>query len=1229
MGQRIVTLKNQAWRGKTTLNVSDRLERNFLKLENCYVSSDGAEIRHFPGFITLMDLTQQNNPDGGFARYVTDGVKPVFETSPSERYQLLSYQETQRISSLRARAKPTHFHGFEQIGDTLLLWGESRFREVPILQNVAFPTTPPDINDRKVLKVQSISVQGNLWWITLDDTFNAINSALYDFQSCGYNGVSAGNVVYFEGVTVADPVDQAIVDASLNGRVHEIKDSTTYAASNTIVLHTQPNLGSPSMMSGNVACSAGEIHRVRYNRTNVYSTPDGLPIYATAAGNRPDDPQALTSWRVIRSVDPDNTAPECFPAWVANRTRDFGDAFNNPAIAYQDTEGWWLTATGTRGVSRREQRRLPYRTNPEAAQDRLILAAPAYGCLFQIPLKVPINPQNWPFTPTDAEVFNYGIQYHCNDIYDKPRSLGLPKARLIDSIFTPAMESPNSTPIAGFNFSAIPVAADTPTLGLPAGEYLVSISFEDEALNEEGLASEPITVTIPAGGFAYTIGIHYIHPGYIMPECLATKINVYIAPPGESAMAFYTSFPLGARPYLAASIIDTNYDASARYGFPSVSPSNPYAFLRQWQLPLPDQQSDLSQVIDATRLAPQSASMPRGAEAARYIKGTLIAGGHTGNTGGSLQLWESKASIVYTNSTHKAYDEMIIRRHDKLSANPDAADVDGDSTTSTLGCAGRSFPDAYSGIEVTSLDLFPSGSINQQVDKVMNPRATDLRNDPFGQPHWEFVKLTRPIVGYQRESGSPEEVPSAYTRYERSVWYRMQKGQIQVSDPGAPHRSNKSAIQFIDPNKGDDVTAIGTLAGSAIICSRRETYSMAWYRAPAGEVPQLVSNEHGCIAANSMVEFDGGLAWIGERGPVAMGGGLQWIGEQVAQDFYGTNARYAHDSRGMMRHAWACHDASRGLVMWGLATKDGVTSETNSVEDDGVTYNWSGASDELKSRWPCDEVLIWSYRSGAFSTWRPPTGLEILWMRPIRVASGELVVAFLAKDGRLYGLYDDKNDTTRKSNIFQATSKGSNDTTITLDTSTIGFASIDGELGSFGSLVGRSQGAFFRTGMLVEQLDDNGEIVAERVISSIDSKTSTTITVTLSGSCTWTTTTKWRVGGRQKATILSTFIGMEAMDNMAVQGVQMRYNLYGAGSANAKVTLIKSDYLNDETIPKTVTAGGTRWQNLGESILTESSTQGRRRRFQDVGIDGEEVAVKIELTGTAQCRITDIGLEVQ
>lgn len=1212
MGQRIISLKNDTWRGKATLNVNDRLERNFLKMENCYVSSDGSEIRHFPGFITLLDLSHQNNPDAGYGRYITDGVKPIFETSPTERYQLLSYQENSRMISLRARALPTHLHGFEQIGDTLLIWGESRFREVPLISST-----------RTVLKILRVSVQSNKWYITLDGNYESIN-LLRDAVSCGYNGIIDGNVVFIDNVQVADAEIQAVIDGSLNGRVHEIK--STFFAPTTLILHTEPQSMSPSLSIANVNVTSGEIHKVRYNRANTYVTPGGQPVYVSTPAERIDDPQALTSWRVVNPIDPDNFGPECYPAWVANRTRDFGDGLSYPTTNYQDTEGWWLTATGTRGISRREQRSLPFRTNPEPAQDRLILAAPGYGCLFQIPLKVPINPENWPNTPFVAEnnIGNFGLWHHANDIYDKPRSLGLPKARLIDSIFTPALETPASTPLDGFNFNAIPITLDSPQYGLPPGEYLVSIAFEDEALNEEGLASEPILVTIPANNYAYTIGIHYIHPGYVMPECLATKVNVYIAPPGESAMAFYTSFPLGARPFLTSSTLDTNYDASARYGFMSCSPADPTALYRQFRLPLPDQQSDLSTVIDATRLAPQSASMPRGAEAARYIKGVLIAGGHTGNTGGSLQLWESKASVVYNNNIWKNYDEYMIRHHDRITVNPDSANVDGSGETSTLGCAGRFFPDAYSGIEVTSLDLFPSGNINQQVDKVINPRTRDFVNDPNGQNHhWEFVKLTRPIVGYARDSGSPEGVPAQYTRYNRTVWYRMQKGQIQVGDPGAPHRANKAAIQFIDPNKGDDVTAIGQLAGSAIICSRRETYSMAWYRAPGGEVPQLVSNEHGCIAANSMVEFDGGLAWLGDRGPVAMGSGLQWVGEQVSQDFYGATAKYRRDSKGMMRHSWSCHDASRGLVMWGLATQD-----VRTIENEGTTYNWNIANDELRSRWPCDEVLVWSYRSGAFSTWRPPSGMEILWMRPLRLANGDVTIAFLAADGRIYGLYDDKNDTTRQSHIFYATAKATASTTLTLS---VADPYIDGANSAFSPIYGRSRGFFFRPGMLVELLNSDGEIVGQTSIISIVSKSSTSITLTLGAAQTWDTTMQWRVGGRQTATLVSTFIGTEASDNLTVQSVQMRYNLYGNGSANAKVRLLKPDYLNDSSSAFEVRAGQDRWYSLGQSQQTasEATTQGRRRRFKDLGIDAEEVAVVIELSGTAQCRITDIGLEVQ
>jgi hypothetical protein len=71
--------------------------------------------------------------------------------------------------------------------------------------------------------------------------------------------------------------------------------------------------------------------------------------------------------------------------------------------------------------------------------------------------------------------------------------------------------------------------------------------------------------------------------------------------------------------------------------------------------------------------------------------------------------------------------------------------------------------------------------------------------------------------------------------------------------------------------------------------------------------------------------------------------------------------------------------------------------------------------------------------------------------------------------------------------------------------------------------------------------------------------------------------------------------------------------------------------LNDSSAAVAVIAGEGRWYSLGDSVQFSSitTTQGRRRRFKDLGIDAEEVAVVIQISGTAQCRITDIGLEVQ
>lgn len=1099
MGSRLLSVKSDAgWRGKTTLSVNDRGERRFLKLENCFVSSDGSEIRQFPGYALLWNGSETNTH--GYAGYVEDAVKPIFATSPSEIYPILSYKETGRMLTMKARAKPVHFHGFEQVGDTTVIWGESRFREVPCYSTIGNVLTPA-----------YISVTSGRWVLHMDGSVAAMTTS--DDSGAGLNALAVDNTIYVEDLTVADATLQGYIDTNLNGRVHEVKAISGAA----VTLHTTSG-GTATQ----VALTDGSFHKVRPSRSNVYSTPSGIDPYDTDDSDRPDDPDALTAWRIVLPLlYNDSTAIECYPAWVANRRRDFGDGLANPSTPYMDVEGIFTSASKRRGVSRREQRKLPYRTNSEAAQDRIVLAAPGYGCMFQIPLKVPINPQNWPFDP-ETTLNNYGMEFNANSIYDMPRALGIPKARLIDSIYTPAPPSPNIylPGAAGYSFNAVPFVSDSPdSLGLPPGEYLVSIAFEDEALGEEGLASEPIEVTIPANDYGYSIRINYIHPAYVMPECLAMKANVYIAPPGETAMAYYTSFQLGERPDTSAVVEDQSYEQSSFYGFPACSPDDARAIFRGYTLPLPGDRSDLSEVLDAERLAPQSASMPRGSEACRYIRGVLLAGGNTGNEGGSLQLWAGLASIIYDGQTHTDTSELTIRVRSTTNADiPEpSGNADGDQTDSTLGTAGRYFPDAYQGIEVTSHDLFPAGSSNQQIDRVINPKSVDLTGTFLW--HHDRLQMARDILGRTRDAGSPF-ASQGFSRLNRTVWYRMPKGQLQVGDPGAPGRSSKAAIQFIDPNRGDDITAIGNLAGTAIICSRRETYSMAWYRFPNGEVPQLLSNEHGCIAANSMVEFDGGVAWIGSRGPVAMGGSLTFIGDDVKDDFVGPTKRYLHDQRGMMRHCWGAHDSIRGLVLWGMVTSD---NDLSINYEGNPNTTWSLSTDEAKSRFPCDEVLVWSYKTNSFSTWVPPQ--PIFWMREVRIADGSLVMAFLAEDGNLYYLKDSATNP-------------------------------------------------------------------------------------------------------EDMTIVSTYIGGETMDNLNVQAVQMRYTLVGTGSSEAKVYLQKTEYEDDGSLTTT----NTDWEDIGTSTLTVGSDDtwrlGQRRRFLGIGIDGEEVAVKLQIRGSAQVRIADLSLEV-
>lgn len=1193
MGSRLISLRGSRWSGFTTNTTQDRGDKRLLRLENAYVSSDGSEIRSMPGYKTLLDLSEVNNPSG-YSRYIIDAVRPVYETSPFAAHHFFFWNQQSGYQTLRARAKAHHLFAFEQVGDQLVVLGESRFRECPILSS-----------SRQYLKPTHVGAPSGRWTLTLDGS-PATNS-VFDVSGPGLNGLVAGNVVYVEGVKVSDAALQATIDATLNSRMHEVKS----ISGPTVTLHTTTSAFAATPLL------AGEVHRVRPNRSNAYSTPSGQYVWNENPAHRPDDPIALTAWKVQEPLSIGHTRLEAWPAWVANRQRDFGDLLWDG-----DTEGVWTNTNGTRGASRREQRRLPYRPSVIALPDRIILAAPQYGCMLQVPMGIPSYHDAWPTSPFTEQ---RGINYQPNAEYDKPRSLGIPKARLIDATNTPAPTSPSigDPGTAGLNFNVVAISA-SPEYGLPPGEYLVSISYEDEAIGEEGLASEPISVYIPDNQYAYTIVLNYIHPGYIMPECLANKINVYIAPPGQTAMAYYASLPLAKLPVLSTVVNGTVFETSARYGFEPCSPAVPAAIYRDLRLPLPGTGASIEDFVDPLRLAPQSASMPRGAAAARYIRGILVAGGAMGNAGPAMELWGSFASGVYIGHDNKLFlpNEIRIRAlGDSASTMNPSQDGSIQDQASTLGIGGRCFPDAYSGIEIHSVDMLPAGNTTQRIDRVLNRRAETTVGPGYHLLHHDRLACTRNIWDYTRPAGiSPREQP--VERQRSHVWYRMPRGQVQIGDPGAPNRASKAAIQFLDPASGDDVTAIGNLSGNAVICTRKETYSLAWYRSPSGETPQLVTSEHGCIGANTMVEFDGGLAWIGEHGPVAIGESLQFIGSAVTELFHGPRRRYLADSRGMMRHSWSCHDKNRGLIYWGMVTKD----STVVVRDEDIDWTYVQATDQIRSRFPCDEVLIWNYRADAFSTWRPPAGHEILWMRTVRLFNGETRIAFLAADQRIYAFDDDAGEGNADTGPFQILNDGDNSTTLQF------FCLFPGTDGM--AQTGRDGGTWIRAGMRIEFLDNRkgNALVASNTIAEVLSISGNTVTVRMSNAMTWKSSAKgpWfvMVGTRAPMLIMSTYYGAETLDNLSVQGVQMRYSLAGSGASVAKVQAIVNSTpaaLSGKVVSFTPEDA---WPSLGNAFGETDVPGGNRKAFKQGHYDAPEGAIVVTIAGGARVAIQDIALEV-
>jgi hypothetical protein len=230
-------------------------------------------------------------------------------------------------------------------------------------------------------------------------------------------------------------------------------------------------------------------------------------------------------------------------------------------------------------------------------------------------------------------------------------------------------------------------------------------------------------------------------------------------------------------------------------------------------------------------------------------------------------------------------------------------------------------------------------------------------------------------------------------------------GFFQVSEQGRPSETPATNAGLLDAPRDETIEAIGSMGDGVIFCTRSSTYALVWQSTPIGVTganpPQTASPGYGCIATNTMVDAAGAPLWISSFGPAVFSGGIvDLVGQDLDAMFNGPDASILRDRTGRMRHAFACHDAERGLVYFGVFQN--LRNQT--IDYLGTTYTWDTAPDEARGRFPCDTILVLSISSRAWSIWYPPQ--DVRWMFSGKDAKGMQRVFWLGADGNIYVLDD-------------------------------------------------------------------------------------------------------------------------------------------------------------------------------------------------------------------------------
>ena len=972
------SFKSGAFRGMAPSSKS--LPYGFELLENCYVSADGSEIRTMPGFVCCADPYSKGRTDGtvedGYYADVYDSRRDAVEEGGAGRRWGNNPTDGEHLT----HARPTHFHGFKQIRGRFIVFGETGLRLDPLYDENRTANT-------YITHLGYSSPGGST--TELEITL----SANMDFSSLEHNTLAVGDWVYLERGSVSGVLDNQAVKVTQVGAATTRVTSSGTANANTIRV--------AFANSGSVSVSSGPIWKCR-------------PDQGTNGNNPNIDRESLTSWTLPELMFPGSlTTPvrsSAFAAYVANRVPDYGDEHDYgklEGLAQEPDPSPFVQVPATREWqrSRRMQKEIPFRLVPEGTNNRILLAAPGYGCCFQIPVTVPID-----FLTGDADL---GISWWGNDIYDRPRALGLPKPCVLtsadtdDHIFTDSAAQPRLPAAVGTPLSS-KTAFGGSTFASREGIYQFRFTYADPVTGEESLPSDPISIdtsAFTATQKGLSFGIWF--PGYLMPECYATQINVYRTVVTGGDGTFYYDRSIIPRPEQYGDYDDDT--RSIKYGlspagrFNGTNDNDKHNFLVEYTAEY-QEDNDLIENSEG-RFLPALSQMPMGCKTIRTIRGWTMFGGAQGDTGRQKELFTGTLSRpANTGATgenvivSRAFDPVLSIQNERL-----------DTEDEGLGCAGPFLPPAYAGQDLVNLPDGTTSIFDWPIDRATFDRQINYVSNAGGACLELTTRSASPVsvrhrVAYKiRGAGALDTLNSSA---EAGVGILLPRGRIQISEQARPDTVPATNTTIISDEDDGDVEGIARYNGQAVVATRSDAYLIGWSRSPIGIAPETATDQFGCVAANSMVEFDGGAAWISDRGPVGItGGGFRWIGQPLESYFYGRTARYKYDSEGMMRHAWACHDAERGLIYFGLyADRQQRDGTSTSITFRGTEYTWDTAPDEAKSRFPCDEILVYSYRQDAWSVWVPP--FPIQWMEVCEDGDGDSRVFFMDQQGRLFAMDD-------------------------------------------------------------------------------------------------------------------------------------------------------------------------------------------------------------------------------